>query len=59
MLYNRIMKKKFENSRKRFETYAKESFRTKYSYFKKSQRLVEIILIKLNTIIRRKKKILK
>ena len=59
MLYDRIIKKKIENSRKKFEIYAKKFFRTKYFYFKKLRRFVEIILIKLNTIVRRKKKNLK
>ena len=59
MLYNRVIKKKFENSRKRFEIYAKENFRTKHFYFKKSQRFVEIILMKLNITVRRKEKNLK
>ena len=31
MLYDRIIKKKFENSREKFEIYAKKSFRTKHS----------------------------
>ena len=56
MLYNQIIKKKFENSREKSEIYAKKSFRTKHSYFKKSQRFIEIISIKLNTTVRRKKK---
>ena len=56
MLYDRVIKKKIENSRERFEIYAKKSFRTKHFYFKKLQRFVEIISIKLNITIRRKKK---
>ena len=54
MLYDQIIKKKFENSREKFKIYVKKKFRTKHFYFKKLQRFVKIISIKLNITIRRK-----
>ena len=56
MLYNKIMKKRFENSREKFDIYAKKSFRKKHSYFKNKVKFyVNIMSIKLNIITRRKK----
>ena len=58
MLYNKIMKKRFENSRKKFDIYANENFRNEHSHLKnKIKFYVDIMLMKLNVIIRRKKKI--
>ena len=51
MLYDRIMKKKFENSRDRFEIYAKKNFNEESSHFKnEKQHFIEITFMKLNTI---------
>ena len=56
MLYNKIIKKKYNNLHKKFEIYAKKSFNEKSFYFKnKKQYLSKITFIKLNTITRRKK----
>ena len=56
MLYDKSMKKKFENSREKFEIYAKKNFNEKNSHFKNDkQHSFEITFMKLNTITRRKK----
>ena len=56
ILYNKIMKKQFENPREKFDIYAKKSFREKHSHFKnKIKFYVNIVSIKLNVITRRKK----
>ena len=60
ILYNRIIKKRFENSRERFDIYTKNNFREKHSHFKnKIKFYVNIVSIKLNVITRRKKTNLK
>ena len=56
ILYNKTIKKKYNNSYKKSETYTKKGFNEKSSYFKnKKQYLSKITFIKLNTITRRKK----
>ena len=60
MLYNKIMKKQFKNSYEKFDIYAEENFREKHSHSKnKIKFYVNIVLIKLNVITRRKKTNLK
>ena len=60
MLYNQIIKKRFKNSREKFDIYAKKNFREKHSHSKsKIKFYVDIVLIKLNVITRRKKTNLK
>ena len=60
MLYNKIMKKRFENSREKLNIYVNENFRKKHSHSKnKIKFYVDIVLMKLNVIIRRKKKLKK
>ena len=57
MLYNKVIKKKYENLREKFKIYTKEIFRKKHSHFKnKNQICFKITFIKLNTITQRKKK---
>ena len=56
ILYNKIIKKRFENSREKFNIYAKKKFCKKHSHSKNKVKFyVDIVLIKLNVIIRRKK----
>ena len=55
MLYDKSMKKKFENSRERFEIYAERDFNEESSHFKSDkQHSFEITFMKLNTTTRRK-----
>ena len=56
ILYNKIIKKRFENSREKLNIYAKIFFRKKHSHSKnKIKFYIDIVLMKLNIIIRRKK----
>ena len=56
ILYNKIIKKQFENSRKKSNIYAKNFFCKKHSHLKnKIKFYVNIMLIKLNIITQRKK----
>ena len=56
MLYNQIIKKRFKNSREKFDIYAKKIFRKKHSHLKSKVKFyVNIVLMKLNVITRRKK----
>ena len=60
MLYNKVIKKRFENSREKSDIYANKNFRKKHSHSKnKIKFYVDIMLIKLNVITRRKKIFLK
>ena len=57
ILYNKIIKKKYENSREKSETYVKKNFCEKRSHFKnKNQIYAKITFIKLNATTQRKKK---
>ena len=55
ILYNKVIKKKYNNSHKKFEIYTKKNFNKKSFYFKNKKHLLKIIFMKLNTITRRKK----
>ena len=56
MLYNKIIKKRFENSREKFDIYAKKIFKNKHSHSKnKIKFYINIVSMKLYVIIRRKK----
>ena len=56
ILYNKIIKKIYNNLHKRFEIYAKKNFSEKNFYFEnKKQHLLKITFMKLNTITQRKK----
>ena len=60
MLYNKIIKKRFKNQREKSNIYANENFRNEYSHSKnKIKFYINIVLMKLNIIIRRKKNFLK